>query len=399
MKSFKLLALAGAITAGSLLISCGDDDSTSKTSSASVKQNYAQMISANYADALTSANALKAAIAAFVANPTEQTHTAAKQAWIDSREPYGLTEVYRFWSGPIDDENGPEGALNAWPLNENFIDYVYNPMTHQIVNEGLIADDDFDLTIDNIVNQNESVDEKSISIGYHAIEFLLWGQDFNMTPGTGTPDFSNSGQRPVTDYTTDALAERRKTYLTLITDQLIADLNYLVDAWSTDNSWGRKAYLAQTDDEALKDIFNGMGKLAKGELAGERMYVALTNKDQEDEHSCFSDNTHRDIVQNFMGIKNVWEGKYGSIDGAAVRDLIHENNKTLGEKIDEKFASTLLLVNAIDANKPFDELIASGDVAKENIVKDAVFSLQELGDLLVEGAAGIGISFIADLED
>ena len=399
MKSFKLLALAGAITTGSLLISCGDDDSTSKTSSASVKQNYAQMISANYADALTSANALKAAIAAFVANPTEQTHTAAKQAWIDSREPYGLTEVYRFWSGPIDDENGPEGALNAWPLNENFIDYVYNPMTHQIVNEGLIADDDFDLTIDNIVNQNESVDEKSISIGYHAIEFLLWGQDFNMTPGTGTPDFSNSGQRPVTDYTTDALAERRKTYLTLITDQLIADLNYLVDAWSTDNSWGRKAYLAQTDDEALKDIFNGMGKLAKGELAGERMYVALTNKDQEDEHSCFSDNTHRDIVQNFMGIKNVWEGKYGSIDGAAVRDLIHENNKTLGEKIDEKFASTLLLVNAIDANKPFDELIASGDVAKENIVKDAVFSLQELGDLLVEGAAGIGISFIADLED
>ena len=238
-----------------------------------------------------------------------------------------------------------------------------------------------------------------LSIQYHAIEFLLWGQDFNMAPGSTTPDYTLSGQRPVTDFTTDALADRRKTYLTLITDQLITDLTYLVNAWADDSAWGRKAFLAQTDDEALKDIFNGMGKLSKGELAGERMYVALTNKDQEDEHSCFSDNTHRDIVQNFMGIKNVWEGTYGSINGASVRDLIHENNKALGEKIDEKFASTLVLVNAIDANKPFDELIASGDVTKENIVKDAVFSLQELGDLLVEGAAGIGISFIADLEE
>ena len=399
MKSFKLLAIAGALTAGSLLVSCGDDDSTTKTSSASVKQNYAAMITANYSDALASANNLKSAIATFVANPTEATHTAAKQAWIDSREPYGLTEVYRFWSGPIDDENGPEGAINAWPLNENFIDYVYNPATHQNVNEGLIGDANFDLTIENIVNQNESVDEKSISIGFHAIEFLLWGQDFNMIPGTTTQDFSKSGQRPVTDFTTDALAERRKTYLTLITDQLIKDLTYLTTAWADDNAWGRKAYLAQTDDEALKDIFNGMGKLAKGELAGERMYVALTNKDQEDEHSCFSDNTHRDIVQNFVGIKNVWEGQYGSIKGASVRSLIHENNKALGEKIDAKFTSTLALVNDIDANKPFDELIGSGNVAKENIVKDAVFSLQELGDLLVEGAAGIGISFIADLED
>lgn len=399
MKSFKLLAIAGALTAGSLFVSCGDDDSTTKTSSASVKQNYAAMITANYNDALVSANNLKAAIATFVANPTTQTHAAAKQAWIDSREPYGLTEVYRFWAGPIDDENGPEGALNAWPLNENFIDYVYNPATHEVTNEGLINDVNFNLTIDNIVNQNESVDEKSISIGYHAIEFILWGQDFNMAQGSTTVDYSLSGQRPVTDFTTDALAERRKTYLTLITDQLISDLTYLTTAWADNNAWGRKAYLAQSNEDALKDIFNGMGKLSKGELAGERMYVALTNKDQEDEHSCFSDNTHRDIVQNFMGIKNVWEGKYGAISGSSVRQLIHENNTVLGEKIDEKFASTLMLVNAIDTNKPFDELIGSGNAAKEKIVKDAVFSLQELGDLLVEGAAGIGISFVADLED
>ncbi|MGB0868250.1 MAG: imelysin family protein [Flavobacteriales bacterium] len=399
MKSYKLLFLAGAISIGSLMTSCKNDDDSSKTSSSSVKQNYAKMVAANYADALSSANDLKTAINAFTTTPNAQTHQAAKDAWITAREPYGLTEVYRFWAGPIDDDNGPEGALNAWPLNENFIDYVYNPTTHTVENNGLIGDATFNLTISSIVDQNESVDEKSISIGYHAIEFLLWGQDFNMAPGTTTPDYSLSGQRSHTDFSTDALAERRKTYLKLITDQLITDLTYLVDAWKDNNAWGRKAFLAQSDDQALTDMFNGMGKLAKGELAGERMFVALSNKDQEDEHSCFSDNTHRDIVQNYMGIKNVWEGTYGTINGSSIRDLIQEKNSVLATTIDEKFTTTTELVNKINTQKPFDELISSGNTAGNKVVMDALVSLQELGDLLVESAASIGITFVADLEE
>ncbi|MGK4567384.1 imelysin family protein [Flavobacterium sp. 3HN19-14] len=68
-------------------------------------------------------------------------------------------------------------------------------------------------------------------------------------------------------------------------------------------------------NEALTNIYTGIATLAAAELAVERMDVALGNANQEDEHSCFSDNTHRDIALNLQGVINVYQGKYGTIDG------------------------------------------------------------------------------------
>jgi putative iron-regulated protein len=43
---------------------------------------------------------------------------AAKEAWLTARQSYGPTEAYRPYGAPIDDDNGPEGQLNACPLDE-----------------------------------------------------------------------------------------------------------------------------------------------------------------------------------------------------------------------------------------------------------------------------------------
>ena len=78
-----------------------------------------------YEASLDSATELDAAIDAFLADPTEETLEAAKQAWLAARDDYGLTEAFRFYGGPIDNEtDGPEGLINAWPLDEVYIDYV-----------------------------------------------------------------------------------------------------------------------------------------------------------------------------------------------------------------------------------------------------------------------------------
>jgi putative iron-regulated protein len=390
-KTFSGIALAAL-----LFSSCTKDEIiTPVNNTPEVKEQYASMILANYKDALKDAESLKQKIELFIANPTEQTHKGAKDAWLNARESYGESEVYRFWAGPIDDDNGPEGALNAWPLDEGFIDYVYDGT--QNTNNGLISDANFELTQANIAGKNESVDEKSISIGFHAIEFLLWGQDLNKK--NGVVDYSSAGERSHTDFTTADFAERRKKYLGIVTNQLIDDLQYLVDAWKDNSAWGKKAFMAKSDKAALTDIFNGMGKLAKGELAGERMYVALVNHDQEDEHSCFSDNTHRDIVQNLKGIANVWKGTYGNLTGKSVSSLVAEKDAALKAKIDAKLTEATQKVALIDTNKPFDKLISSGNASGNAIVTEAVTSLQQLGDLLVQGAATLDITFTADLED
>lgn len=396
-----MLKYLGATTALSLffsMASCDKDESKSYINRATVVENYAAIVYANYTDALNDAKELQTKISAFTATPSEAGLQDAKDAWLQARESYGQSEVFRFWGGPVDDENGPEGALNAWPLDEFYIDYVYNTATSQTENNGLIADITFGLTQSNIVNQNEAIDEKSISIGYHSIEFLLWGQDLNMD-GSGSLDYSNAGQREYTDYTTADYAERRRTFLNIVAQQLVDDLQYLVDAWKDDNAWGRKALLEMENLTALQSIFTGMGKLSKGELAGERMYAALKNHDQEEEHSCFSDNTHRDIYTNALGIKNIWYGTYENISGPSVYDLVKEQNPTLAEQVNAHVIATWTKIEAVDSNKPFDYAISAGNSVGNDVILQAVQALQEQGDLLVEAASSLGITFVADLED
>ena len=50
--------------------------------------------------------------------------------------------------------------------------------------------------------------------------------------------------------------------------------------------------------------------------------MALDTKDQEDEHSCFSDNTTVDIVGNATGIRMAYTADYPGIDGTSLSDVV-----------------------------------------------------------------------------
>ncbi|MEL6703178.1 MAG: imelysin family protein [Bacteroidota bacterium] len=384
-----------------LLVACDSSDDPDPVvdpiDTAAVFATYADIVFASYEDSYDAAIALDQAIDAFIANPTQANFDAAKQAWLDSNEPYGQTEAYRFSNGPIDDEDGPEGLLNAWPLDEGYIDYVADPSNPgQFIRMGIVNDATTYPTIDAqlLVDLNEAGGEKNISTGYHAVEFLLFGQDFNdaTTGDTG-------GRRPVTDYTTDADAERRKQYLRLVSDQLLANLREMLDTWDPNGSNNYRAtFLALDTNEALANVFTGIGTLAKSELAVERMFVAVDNQDQEDEHSCFSDNTDRDIVTNQQGVANVYRGTYTRTDGSVVSgpslaDLVAEADPTVAATVDASVAAALAAVDLIP--DPFDQAL----INNQQVILDAVQALQTQGDNLVAAAAALGVSINNELPD
>ena len=142
------------------------------------------------------------------------------------------------------------------------------------------------LTQATLLEANERDSEVNISSGYHAIEFLLWGEDTSETGPGDRPftDFVDGGTRPN--------ADRRRQYLTLATRQLIEDLESVQVQWALGQDNYARRFTAEAPKEAVLKILTGLGSLSGAELAGERMAVAYDNKDQEDEHSCFSDNTH-----------------------------------------------------------------------------------------------------------
>jgi putative iron-regulated protein len=384
-----LSLLAGV---GLVIASCSDDDNNNSTgqkvTKSEVVANYAKIVYQNYKDAYDDAVELETAINAFTANPTSAGFDAAKTKWKEARESYGTTEAFRFANGPIDDEDGPEGLMNSWPLDENYIDYVDNDGT--IVNGGIINNTVLFPQINKevLINLNTDGGEKNISTGYHAIEFLLWGQDLT------APAEKKAGLRAYTDFVDGSAAlnqDRRRAYLNVVADLLTDNLDYLVDQWKEGGEY-RTVFLALPVDTAIQNMYLGIATLASAELAVERMDVALANMDQEDEHSCFSDNTHRDIYLNFKGVENVYKGEYGDIDGPSLADLVRQVSKQFANDTDAAFDETEDDIAAIAI--PFDYAISGGATSTEGAkVKKTVTALQnKVGANLLAGAAALGIS-------
>ncbi len=349
-----------------------------------VATSYADVVFSSYADVTTAAEALRAAIDAFVAAPTDASLAAAKQAWLDGRLLYGPTEAFRFYDGPIDNpEDGPEGQINAWPLDESYIDYVEGDAEAGIVNDVAGVPE---ITTDVLVAANEEGGETNISTGWHAIEFLLWGQDLSA---------DGPGARPVTDYTTAPNADRRGTYLSLLAQLLVDDLTGVRDQWDPATGEYREELLADPD-QAIANIFRSMSALSQGELAGERIAVAYDTKDQEDEHSCFSDNTTMDIAGNAAGVRMIYLNERLDVDGPslsdAVREVAPEADAALRELLDAN------VDRADDLEAPFDQLILGDDDAPGRVaLLELIEGLQEQGDLVAELAASLGYSISLEI--
>ena len=363
---------------------CGGDDSSSGgVALEDAVATYAEGVYTSYSTSLTSAQEMAEAVDTFLADPSAETLEAAKQAWLKARDDYGLTEAFRFYSGPIDDEEtGKEGLINAWPLDEAYIDYVDgNP------DAGIVNDPETYPTIDTdlLVSLNEDGGETNISTGWHAIEFLLWGQDLNER---------GPGVRPVEDYTTNANAERRAIYLTTASDLLLEHLTELVEAWGPEGDNYRAEFEALEASEAMRLIITGIGELSRGELAGERMNVAYEERSQEDEHSCFSDNTTNDIVANARGIEMVLLGEYpNGVSGTGVLDVVADADGELADQLRAEIDGSLAAVEAIPA--PFDQHVRDGvsddDPGRASILS-GIEALEQQTETIVAAAEAIGVT-------
>jgi len=348
-----------------------------------VARQYAAVVSANYDDTLAGALDLQKAIQAFTAAPSADGLAAARKAWREAREWYGQTEAFRFYAGPIDNDKGPEGRLNAWPLDESYIDYVKGKP-----NAGYVNDRKLVISKANIARLNERGGEENIASGWHAIEFLLWGQDFSET---------GPGDRSFEDYVDGKAnnADRRRQALLTVTELLIDDLRSLSVAWAPD-ARNYRANFERGGQESVRKIIVGLGSLSRGELAGERMEVALNTQDQEDEHSCFSDNTTRDIVNNALGIENAWLGRFKRRDGSlvqgpSVKDLVAAKDAGLAERTSQQIAESVADANAIPA--PFDRAIVGGKDAPGRVaIQKTINSLVQQSKDLVAAASAVGIT-------
>lgn len=379
-----------------------------------IVMHYTKLAHAVYEDAETTAQTLLSRVEALLAAPSEKTLMAARQAWVAARIPYQQSEAFRFGNPVVDDW---EGQLNSWPLDEGLIDYVDQSYAASL---GNIAADMNIIANPNIALGGGAIDATTITpallqdlhelagnaanvtSGYHAIEFLLWGQDLNGHQ-------AGAGERPYTDFSkgeacTNGHCERRAQYLLAATQLLVSDLAYMTRQWAAEGDNYRRELLSLPTEQALARIFYGIGSLSLGELGGERIKVALEANSTEDEHDCFSDNTHWSHYYNGLGISNVYKGEYQRIDGSWVRGpslsqavaaSSAQADKALTAALSTTMARLQLLTQVAEhPQRPqkFDMLIAPGNAQGRNLLGSILQALTNQTRAIEDAAASLGIN-------
>ena len=380
---------------------------------AAVIDTYSDIAQAGYEDSLIKAQQLSDAVTALIDAPSAETLAAAKTAWLEARVPYQQTETFRFGNPIVDDW---EGKVNAWPLDEGLIDYVddsYGGPTDANAYAGLnvIANETFTLSGEEVdaseitpallqetLHEADAV-EANVATGYHAIEFLLWGQDLNGTE-------HGAGNRPWTDYAsgedcTNGNCDRRAEYLRAATDLLVSDLEWMTAQWADDGA--AREELTSDEDAAIVAMLTGMGSLSYGEQAGERMKLGVMLNDPEEEHDCFSDNTHNSHFYDGLGIHNVYNGEYVRIDGSVVSgeslsSLVAEADPEVDAALRANLNQTMIELGQIkaaaEAGFSYDQMLARGNEAGEELIMSAVDALVTQTTSIERAVAALGLDQI-----
>jgi len=366
-----------------------------------ILEHYAEIASAKYEDSLAAARVMDRALQQLTQLPNEETLQLAKFAWKAARKPYLQTEAFRFGNPFVDDW---EPRVNSWPLDEGLIDYVVTDNSvfaesSEYANVNIIANpnpviggrniDASSITPDFLegVLQGLGGVETNVATGYHAIEFLLWGQDHS--DGSAT-----AGSRPATDYDitscTNENCGRRAEYLLAASKLLLRDLEHMVDSWA-DGGEARTELMAGDSREKVIRFVKGLGSLTFGELAGERIKLGLMLGDQEEEHDCFSDFTHVSHFYDALGIANLYYGRYRRLDGtvligASLHQLVSEQDPALAVELADRLDATMGAMSTIKFRgnflEPYDLMIQKGNNEGNAVVQAGIEALVVLSQSL-----------------
>jgi putative iron-regulated protein len=360
----------------------GADRRTSNFDAKAESQGYTQLVADTYTAALSDAQTLRTAIGDFLATPDDNTLTRARDAWINGRRSWELTEAFRFYDGPIDiadNEQGPLNRLDGWPVAPAAIDYVEDNPTAGIVNDMKQA-----LTRATLTGQDKSGHPVT---GWHAIEFLLWGQE--PAGAIGEP-----GDRPVTDYLPNQPNnDRRRAYLKLTADMLVDDMHYLIESWDpkSRNSYAA-AFRLLNQREALGRIMNGAAQLAGQELAINRLAAALDAKDPHRLTSRFSAQSYQDFVFALRGIRNVWTGDFGGETRPGLSLLVGRIDPALAQRIlhalDHAEESVGMLASPLERAT----LPAPANSPARQTAERAIADLKRFASLIRDAGAKMGVA-------
>jgi putative iron-regulated protein len=183
---------------------------------------------------------------------------------------------------------------------------------------------------------------------------------------------------------------------------LVDDLSWMVKQWGAEGE-ARKAVTGNVD-AGISAIVTGLGSLSYGELAGERMKLGLMLHDPEEEHDCFSDNTHNSHYYDVVGMQAVYSGSYRRINGTTMTGpglgaIIAKAAPDLDREMKAKLTAThdamLKLKQRAETVERYDQMLAEGNAEGGAVVQAAIDKLTDQTRTLERIVAALKLDRIA----
>ncbi|QQD25210.1 hypothetical protein GJQ55_12340 [Venatoribacter cucullus] len=244
--------------------------------------------------AAQSAQELDSKLAALLYNPGEESLAAARHAWRTAYDAWLETLLYAYlpindppdWASKGIDYQQTIALLDSWPIEGGYIDYLPGYPFSGIVNDLTLP-----LNEDSLLAQHRFSDPTYASLGYHALEFMLWGadgerppRDFlpqeNTAPVVASSDEEGTAANPETDsgdadlpvsVNTVQNHNRRRQYVQLVSEQLQKHLHRLQRRWEPSNGYYAGLLQHARPEQVLNASLMAMQQLLSEELLGKRL--------------------------------------------------------------------------------------------------------------------------------
>lgn len=233
-----------------------------------------------------------------------------RQAWLDAHSAYELTTLHRYFATQLLEEQygltllGLQYQINHWPIVPGYIDYVDG-----YPDSGLVYDINVDLNRASLREQHGSFDISEAALGFHVLEFLLWGNS------------ADSIARPATDYraidelspeelgigyTLEQLSgNRRRVLLTIVADTLVEDFAALQTLWLAQAPEIKQRIESTSGTGLVVVLADSMSAMLTEELLLRSLYPMLNGDFADSSQSPYSRSTQNAVSSQLSGLERL----------------------------------------------------------------------------------------------
>jgi putative iron-regulated protein len=309
-----------------------------------------------------SAQVMDSKLASFMYHPNPMSQEEVKQAWRQSYDDFLYSLVFSYL--PIQDPpdwhtqkiayNDLLLQLDSGDIEGGYIDYIPGYPFSGIVNDLTLAIDE-----DSIRSQHGFTDLTNASLGYHAIEFMFWGQegkrsahDFFPQENTAPVPMNETDESAHNHEVKDTLDDegsfhipqnhnRRRQYTKLLSDLLQKDLHRIQRRWEPSTGYYAQLLQQSNTDNTLQAALIAGQRLISEELLQKRFQLTSSE---------FSNGSQQDLLALLTGLELWYFPKDEDQQEASLGFLMQQADAKIAEDFIQSLTTSMTCIEKMTNN-------------------------------------------------